>query len=340
MVMSLWWVTLILLALGMGVWALCFWNRRSLRRRPRIVANSAFLESVPSFRRAQRTARTLRVALVAMAVLGLVGASVLSGRVASERIQSPSFASRDIVLCLDISGSMYEYDTEILHTFAELTESFHGERIALSIYNSTSRTVFPLTNDYDLVRRELDKGATALDFDEQAYRTGSKNYTDEQVRAYADFIEGTRGVDDEASLVPDGLAACGQLFDQGATDRSRSVIMATDNEVNGKPIFTLAEAAKAVERRRATLYTFYPGAFECSRTCAEELEKETEAVGGHFYSSSDPQAIPTIINSIQKTQAKEMGATPIVIRTDRPLIPFCLALIAVIGIIVAGWRAR
>ena len=45
---------------------------------------------------------------------------------------------------------------------SKLVSHFRGERIALSIFNSTSRTVFPLTDDYDLVSSQLTKAADAL----------------------------------------------------------------------------------------------------------------------------------------------------------------------------------
>ncbi len=338
--MSLWWVTLLLLVAGVAVWAIAFWNRRSTRRSPVVVANSEFLEHVPSFARSQSTARILRIALVVIAVLGLVGSSVLSGRVASERVQTPAFANRDIVLCLDVSGSMYQYDTEILSTFADMVDSFEGERVALSIFNSTSRTAFPLTNDYDLIHRELSADAEAIDFDEQGYRMGTREYSADKRRQFADFVAGTRGLDDQASLVPDGLAACAQEFDHAEQDRSRSIILATDNEVNGEPIYTLDEAASTLDQRDISLYTFYPGASECSSTCADELKQVTEGHGGHFFSSSDPNAIPSILNQIQKTQAAEMGATPTLIRTDHPLFGWVVSFLAVLGVILAGWRSR
>jgi Ca-activated chloride channel family protein len=340
MVMTLWWVAGLLLVAGIVVWAITFWNRRAMHRAPVLVANSSFLERIPSFVRSQRLARVLRVVQVGIAVLGLLAAALLSGRIATERVQTPEFADRDIVLCLDVSGSMYEYDTEILQTFASMVDDFHGERIALSIFNSTSRTVFPLTDDYDLVERELSDGAEAIDFDEFGYRLGSRDYPQEKVEKYADFVEGTRGVDDQASIVPDGLASCGQLFDHAETDRSRSIIFATDNEVNGDPIYSLDEAAKTIEDRDIDLYTFYPGAYECSEECFDELQKVTEDHGGTLYQSSDPNAIPSIIREIQQSQAQKMGAEPTLIRTDHPLFAFVLTLIALAGVLVVGWRNR
>lgn len=340
MVMIFWWVTALLLLAGIAVWAITFWNRRAMRRSPVVVANSSYLDRLPSFVRAQRTARFVRAGQVGIAVIGVVAASVLSGRIATERIETPDFATRDIVLCLDVSGSMYEYDTEILESFAELVDSFEGERVALSIFNSTSRTVFPLTNDYDLIQRELMEGAEAIDFDEFGYRLGNQSYDEDKVRRYVDFVDGTRGIPDEASVIPDGLASCGQLFDQAEQDRSRSIIFATDNEVNGEPIFTLQEAVDGVTARDIDLYTFFPGAFECGPECLEELETTTEDNDGELYQSSDPDAIPSILNDIQRTQAVAMGSAPTVVRTDHPTTGFVLTFLSLIGILLLGWRAR
>ena len=340
MVMTFWWVTALLLLAALVVWAITFWNRRAMRRSPVLVANSRYMDRIPSFVRAQRMARAVRALQVAIAVLAVLAASVLSGRIASERISTPEFSSRDIVLCLDVSGSMYEYDTEILSTFAELVDTFEGERVALSIFNSTSRTVFPLTNDYDLVQRELEAGAEAIDFDAFGYRLGNRDYSEDEVRHYVEFVDGTRGIADEASVIPDGLASCAQEFDQAEEDRSRSIIFATDNEVNGDPLFTLQEAAERVAARDIDLYTFYPGAYECGPQCYEELKTTTEEQGGELHESSDPEAIPSIINQIQKSQAEAMGATPSVLRTDHPLAPFALTVLTLLGILVLGWRSR
>ena len=227
-----------------------------------------------------------------------------------------------------------------LSTFAEMVDSFEGERVALTIFNSTSRTVFPLTNDYDLIERELREGAEAIDFDEFGYRLGNKDYPEEKVRQYVEFVEGTKGIPDEASIVPDGLASCAQVFDQAEQDRSRSIIFATDNEVNGEPVFTLQEATQRVADREIDLYTFYPGAYECGPGCFEELQTATEDQDGELYESSDPQAIPSIIGEIQKNQAEVLGAEPSVVRTDHPAIGFTLTFLSLVGILVLGWRSR
>ena len=63
--------------------------------------------------------------------------------------------NRDIVLCLDVSGSTLPYDRQVIASYLDLVRNFRGERMALSIFNSTSRTVFPLTDDYVMITAEL-----------------------------------------------------------------------------------------------------------------------------------------------------------------------------------------
>ena len=48
---------------------------------------------------------------------------------------------------------------------------------------------------------ELREGAEAIDFDEFGYRLGNKDYPEEKVRQYVEFVEGTKGIPDEASIV-------------------------------------------------------------------------------------------------------------------------------------------
>lgn len=340
MVMRWWWLTLLLLAIAIATWAGAYWNRRSVHRSPVMVANSEFLHQLPSYRSAERRDRCGRTALIVLAIGGVLGAAILSGRISLQQVSTPEFANRDIVLCLDVSGSMYQYDTEILSTFASMVPSFEGERIALSIFNSTSRIVFPLTNDYALVYEELSEGSEAINFDENGYRSGVRQYTAEQVQNYSQFIAGTQGIFGEASIVPDGLASCAGVFDQAEQERSRSIIFATDNEVNGTSIYTLQQAAAELEQRGITLYTFYPGARECDHACFDELKQVTEGVDGMLFQSTSPDAIPQIIQQVQASQAAQMQATPTITTRDLPGAGFLITLMATVGLILVGWWSR
>lgn len=156
------------------------------------------------------------------------------------------------------------------------------------------------------------------------------------------FIAGTEGMgQDASSLVGDGLAACGLAFDLDDEERSRSIIMATDNEVFGDPIYTTTEAAQLATERDITLHGFYAGAVTSTSAAQEkEYRDAVEANGGLFFASDDPEAVSGIIDQISAQQAEDLEADPDVIITDRPE-EYYRWLVAALGLyLLAVWRLR
>ncbi|HLR28163.1 MAG TPA: VWA domain-containing protein [Ruania sp.] len=337
-----WWAIPIVLAVIVAALVLGWFARRARRERQQVtwVANASYLTSLPSFRSRLKRYRTYLGGLVVV----LLGASVATGfllaRPMDKELQSDELATRDIVLCLDVSGSMIEYDTQIVERFLEMLPSFHGERIALSVFNSTSRTVFPLTDDYDLVERELRTAAEALDFDVDSLDNWSYDPAalDELLR----FLAGTEGMgEDASSLVGDGLATCAGAFDMDDEDRSRSIILATDNEVFGEPLYTTPEAAELVTERGITLHGFYAGASTPSSAAQKkEFRDAVQSNGGLFFASDDPEAVDDIIDEITEQQAEDLQADADVIITDRPETYFLLLVVALGVYLLAVWRLR
>ncbi|UFU06274.1 vWA domain-containing protein [Ruania halotolerans] len=336
------WALWVVLAAVVAALVLGWFARSAKQERRQVtwVANAGYLPELPSFK--SRLSR-YRVFLLCLAVV-LFGSSIATGflvaRPVDREVRSEELATRDIVLCLDVSGSMIEYDTEIVQRFLELLPSFHGERIALSIYNSTSRTVFPLTDDYTLVEEQLTEAADALDFDVDSLEDFS--YDTAALDRLLQFLAGTEGLgQDASSLVGDGLATCGLAFDLEDEERSRSIIMATDNEVFGEPLYTLPEAAELVAERDITLHGFYAGAVTADSAAQEkEYRDAVEEQGGLFYASDDPDAVSGIVDEISAQQAAELDADAEVIITDRPEEYFAW-LMGLIGVyLLAVWRLR
>ena len=307
--------------------------------RVRWVANAGYITGLRSYK--TRLSR-YPLGLGAMAVL-LLGATVLTGLLAARPVErdlhAEELGSRDIVLCLDVSGSMIEFDTEIVEKFLEMVPSFEGERIALSIWNSTSRTVFPLTDDYALVEEQLTEAAEALDFD---IYSPLDNFNQDKVDRLLDFLAGTEGLGhDASSLIGDGLASCALNFDEQDTERSRTIILASDNEVFGEQVYTLPEAAELVDEREITLHGIYAGAVTPQ---SEEQEREyqeiVESYGGMFFSSDDPDAMDQIIDDIAAQQAIDLEADPEVVITDTPEWYFLALVVTLVVYQIGVWRLR
>lgn len=169
------------------------------------------------FRQWRTLSRMAAVLLVAALVLTIA----LMARPSTVDEGEERASSRDIVLCLDVSGSTLPYDREVIDTYRRLVDSFKGERIGLSIFNSTSRTVFPLTDDYELVSEQLDKASTILKGVES--QDDIDKMKDSDYQAISDWLEGTQNRKDATSLIGDGVVSCAAMlpgFAYGSANRT------------------------------------------------------------------------------------------------------------------------
>lgn len=327
------WVAVAVVAAGAALgW---FLRGRPAATARRYVANSSYLLTLPSFRRRLLRRRLGAGLLVALVAATTAAAALLVGRPVDRYVEDERMATRDIVLCLDVSGSMIPFDSEVLEVFAEMVPSFRGERIALNIWNATTRVVFPLTDDYALVERELAEGAEILDIDITNPFTSAERF-----RALERWIAGTVSWSDaNSSLIGDGLANCALSFDQADTERSRTIIMATDNQVAGVPIFSLPEAAAFADERGARIHGLYAAGIPDS-FARQEYEEVVTSRGGLFHELTDAAAVEGIIADITAQQAVELQSDPKVVEVDRP-DRWLGALVALVAMLVLGaWWVR
>ncbi len=320
-----WALAVVVLAVaGAAFWA---WRTRGTASgAERWVAHTAELDDLPEVRRAVRQYAVLRAVTAGALAVAVLSAAALVARPVDRETRTDTFGTRDIVLCLDVSGSMIPFDSAIVSTFRKLVEGFDGERIGLSVFNSTSRTVFPLTDDYALVLEELEIAERALMFDIEAFDPLDPTTWD-GLDPLLEFIAGTEGIPAQASLIGDGLASCALLFDEQATDRSRSIILATDNDPYGEPVYTLPQAVEVVTDRDVTLYGLY-GGDEILRGSPqnEEFTTAIEEAGGSSWFAEDTSAVAEVIRDVTQEQAVATDAEPQRLVTDRPL-PWFAALV-------------
>jgi hypothetical protein len=292
-------------------------SRRSARAGA-AVANSSALTDLPEFHRALRLHR-VRMGVLTLSAVLLAGAALVgAARPLDTTIDKPQTRSRDIMLCLDISGSMAAYDATLVSTFKTLVKSFEGERIGLVIFNSSAATVFPLTDDYDFINDELDTATRALTGDP---RTDS-------------FFAGTfngRGT----SLIGDGLATCVSSFDK--VDLQRAVVFATDNHLAGRPIIDVDEAGRLAIAKGVRVYGLNPEQDGQDQE-AEAMREIVTGTGGQYFSMSDQSAIKGIVDSVEAQEATLIDAAARSLHSDDPVVPIALAGVGLLGVIGASRR--
>ncbi len=285
------------------------------------VANTDLLRALPEFRRAVVRQRVLAGCLAGLALLVGVSAVLGAARPLDRSVVSRSQENRDIVLCLDVSGSMIDVDAQVISTFQQLADGFQGERISMVIFNSTAVPVFPLTDDYEFVRAQLRRAADALD---------TLDPTDS-------FFAGTLN-GNGSSLIGDGLATCARSFDHLELKRARSIILATDNEAAGRSLFSLTEAGQLAERTGIQVYGLNPSDSPASSP-AVEMAAVVKSTGGVYYPLTDLEAVPDLLRQVSSREAGRIPSTPQLVVTDEPSALIGLAALA-LGLLLAARRLR
>ena len=345
------WLSVILLVLALVVGVLAATGRIARPRRgrskeaPRRIANSAVLLSTPLVRARVRRRRFLHALLAVLVIVGLVAASMVAGRPVNRSVRSSALASRDIVLCLDVSTSMLSADVEILDTFSDLLDTFEGERVALVVWNTTAQTMVPLTDDYDLLRSQFDEASDALDFRPSRLNPMSDKYTT--------TFSGTMLRDVQASsLIGDGLASCSLAFDTNKVeDRSRSIVLASDNQVvdpSGQQVYSLSGAADLASEESIRLFSLFGSdrrTVDPSLTgmtleqARDDLRTVTENHGGFFYEVDDPDAVERIVKELETDQATVLEGDTEVRITDVPQTPAAwLVAVVTVLLVLTAWR--
>jgi len=296
------------------------------RRRGRLaagarVARAERVRALPSVARAVRMRVVALAGVLALALVGLAGAAVVAARPVEERVIQPETRSRDVMLCLDVSGSMTDVDAEVIEVFSRLADDFRGERVGLTIFNSSPVQVFPLTDDYAFVREHLDSVRESFEY----------------VDDVPEFWVGTLN-SDGASLVGDGLAACALGFDNPDQKRSRSIILATDNEVNGAETVTLDQAGAYAASLDVRVYAIDPVAAGSSTGAA--LEKMATATGGRYFGLHDATTVDGIVDEVQAQDAAVLKGQPRIVKVDVPGPWAVVVVVAAFALLVAVWRVR
>lgn len=285
------------LAVTLAIVGLAWRGARGPRSQPVLVsADRARLVELPRYRSlARRHRRWLTVA--AVAGVGLVlSTGALAARPVRQETVAPVIDNRDVLLCLDVSGSMVEYNRSILERFGELVDGFDGERIGMTVFNSSAVPAFPLTTDHRFVTEE--------------FRRFQETFAERGIEALAGTMEG-----DGTSLVPDGVASCALSLPEVADGRSRAMVIATDNIVEGASVMSMPEVMGLLVQRDIRAYVLFPMfSFELDRPGVAEMRELTQVSGGRFFGTQNPTAVASIIDEVEALEVARLDVPPAPVR--------------------------
>jgi len=293
------------------------------------VANTGYLRGLPKYQAlVRRTRASLAMSFVCF-LIAVIATSVSAGAPVDRYVKHDKSASRDIVLCLDSSGSMLPYDSKIGGAFRQIISHFEGERISLQLWDAYSMTMFPLTDDYDMATDVLQDMSDTIDTG--LIQVGGKI---SGTRELFEYLEPVLDENQEvSSLVGDGLASCIMGFDHNDKQRSRTILLATDNEVYGSGVYDLSEAIEFAKKQGVTVTALYPGSDTNLGYQAQQLRDEVRKTGGDFYDASSPSAVDSVVRQIEAEQKEELDSAGKMIETDRPGAALGWTLVGVVSLL-------
>ncbi len=331
------WMPLALAGVVAAVLAVLVLLRRRADRDDKDIVSAAHTERMlrlPEYKSAYRRAMIKLSAMAVLVLVALGAFSIVAARPITTDVADTDRVNRDIVLCLDVSGSMISADASIVGRFIELVEQFHGERIGLVVWDSSAAQVFPLNDDYEYVEEKLKsiQDDVSSDVGDIGDVFGGDPDGDPPYDAGTYLRDGS-------SLIGDGLASCVLRFDHPELDRSRTIILATDNQLAGDPIVTLQEATSYAVEQNVRVYGIAPGGI-LSGFELDELRAETQRTGGDLYGVDDAGAGQNIVDEVLDDQAATLEGVPELVIIDHPGWPFRIGVIALWGIVFLAWRSK
>ncbi len=323
-------------------------------------ANTARIRQTALYKALERKYMILRGILIAGIIGSILSTLVLVARPYETSDVMTGVKKRDIILCLDVSYSLYELNYELTDYLKEVVKGLEGDRIGINIFNTSSVTYVPLTDDYDYVVQKLDELSEYFILQKEYMETfGDYYYIPEELEdKYYELAEqllyfdaGTTYNNEVkgSSLIGEGLGTALYSFPYlGESDRTRVIIMCTDNELNERrsQIIELDEAAQTCAKYGVTVFglfpreeVFYEPEMYNYEDCLEEYKNAVESTGGKFYVREADLPVSEIVQDIQKQEAMLVKVVMSRQTADLPNTPFiilfiCLALSCTAGLVL------
>ena len=324
-------------------------------------ANTSRIKKSRLYRKLNIRYRILTVLLV----LGMTGCIISSLFLAARPYKTADIASgvkkRDIILNLDVSYSLYDLNSELVDYLKGVVAGLEGDRFGINIFNTTSVTYVPLTDDYDYVVQRLDDLNTYFSWQKEYYEDFIMKFDDTDQMTDAEFnrfIElgdmldyfeaGTttnswyRG----SSLIGEGLGSALYSFPYlGDSDRTRVIIMCTDNENNNimGEVVDLKDAAGYCSKNKVTVFGIFPSEEKFYMpdewdytSCYNGFKKAVESTGGKFYVRTPSQSVSEIVQDIQKQEAMLVQVVLSRQTLDIPEIYYLILFISLVVFAGAG----
>lgn len=300
-----------------------------------------YLKKEPMFKTRLFIYNVLKFVLVFLIITSIVLSGFLMARPFKTETKQMANYNRDIILCMDISTTCDNLNAELIDKLINVVEELNGERFGIVIFNTSPVLLCPLTNDYQYIIEVLEKVKEGLTM-RMDYLDGKIIFSD-KLYEYDAYISNGTLVDNAergSSIIGDGLAAaCLDFYDyEEKPDRTRVIIMSTDNESNayeGQEYVHLPDAGVMCEERDITV--FGVGTEKMNSDDRDMFQQTVEGTGGTFYYGEDEDIVQDIVDDIRAQIATLDDTQYEVLENEQPKTPFICLLLSISFMLLAAF---
>lgn len=299
------------------------WRKKSRFKKGVIVANTKYVKSMKYYKQIMLRYRVYNILIKIVCILLIFIATILTSRLYVTKNHQEEFNNRDIVLCMDVSGSVKPLNQEITKTLKNIVSKLKDERFGIAAFNSSPVTLLPLTTDYNYALSSLD--------------TIINDLNDNSKSEYSKFYSiGTTNSNRGTSLIGDGLAYCASTFNKD-DNRTKIVILTTDDQVAGKQIITVKEAAEYCKVNDVKVYPI--GTTTVRDIDRQELTEIANITGGAYYDFKD-FSTDDIAQKIEALNKSAIVRNVYTTQLDLPELVFPYLLYIVPILCILDWRVK
>lgn len=304
-------VMLVLLIIPLG--------KKSAYKAGKKVANIEIVEQTDLYKKIKRRYNIVNISAMGCLLVAVILACIIAARPAKVEQINTELRNRDIFICLDTSTSVDKLNLDLCEKLKKVVKKLDGERFGVTIFIGRAVLLVPLTTDYDYVIENLDRLSKSIELSLKEEEEGYEiNINSEEYETYTFRYQGTL-IDEGSSLIGDGLASCLYNFPdlEKNTERTRLIILASDNDIYGTQYVSLEEATDLCKKNNVKVYGIAP----------EEVVKEGEYIrcmektGGSYYKYTSDKVLDDLVRDIEKTDTSVMNKVDTVIY-DKPEILF------------------
>jgi Ca-activated chloride channel homolog len=248
-------------------------------------------------------------------------------------VQQPPQAARDLMLAVDLSGSMQQVDMELRGRAADrltvakavisdFLDRRSGDRVGLIVFGERAYAMTPLTRDLETVREQLLGSSIGL--------AGQETAIGDAIGLAAKRLRQQPAEQRVVILLTDGVNTAGAFDPLDAAELARDV---------GVRVHTIAFGGYGAGMSVFGVPIRVPGSDQMFDD--ETLKKVSEITGGRSFSARDIDQLAGIYAEIDRLEPVKLPGERLRPKIERYPWPLTIALLfAVLAFASAWWRGR